>query len=174
MIILENLNDEVVLKIIKTWDQLNNKETAMRFYHHLFTIYPETLDTFKKFKEMKLIHLNKDKHALIMAKVLWSSMAHIIECLKIGDQVSMYKCINYLIEKHVKVKYFHPSMFQLAIKPFLATVEEKNLTYDEVDAYMELDTWFFNLEKKKLFGFVTIKVDISQTNIYLIWSNGKN
>ncbi|OAF68645.1 hypothetical protein A3Q56_03574 [Intoshia linei] len=138
------------LNLIKnSWDSMHNKETSIRFYNHLFRIYPNIFKLFKKLEGPRIDQLEKCKHAKAMGKAVWSSIAHIIMCINNNDNDSIFKCIDYLIRIHTNIDGFHPSMFQLSVKPFLAIMEEHHLDLETTQAYVQLFTCIISVLNKK-------------------------
>ncbi|OAF65796.1 hypothetical protein A3Q56_06391, partial [Intoshia linei] len=101
-------------RVSTTWDLLDNKESAIRFYKHLFTIYPQTKKMFVKFHNAKVDSLGTNAQALKIAKAMWGSASHIIISVSEGNLKEIYKSIDYLIKIHVNVPKFSPTMFEVS------------------------------------------------------------
>ncbi|OAF66148.1 hypothetical protein A3Q56_06067 [Intoshia linei] len=136
----KHINIKDIERVSTTWDLLDDKKSAIRFYKHLFTIYPQTNKIFVKFHNAKVDSLGTNAQALKIAKAMWGSASHIIISVSEGNLKEIYKSIDYLIKIHVNVPKFSPTMFELAVKPMVATIQEKITDPEILQAYVNIFT----------------------------------
>ncbi|OAF69630.1 hypothetical protein A3Q56_02502 [Intoshia linei] len=143
---LSGLTKTDINMVLGSWESINNDEASSIFYRELFNTYPDTKSLFVKFYSVDNDKLIDNPAALKQLRVTWTAITTLIDYLKKGRIDEANKAIDYLIEKHRKIKTFQGPMFNMALEPLLYLVKEKLTSQAYIDAY------------KKVFGAIFLTI----------------